>query len=59
LPKRRRTCSTSGGAPHTRPLRIYTLDPSVSGRTGGIATVDVPYEDLDPGPAGTLFTLIA
>jgi len=45
------------GAPHTRPLRIYTLDPSVSGRTGGIATVDVPYEDLDPGPAGTLFEI--
>ena len=40
------------GAARTRPLRIFTLDPSVSQRTGGIATVDVPYEDLEVGPAG-------
>src|SRR5438552_9002957 len=45
------------GAPKTRPLRIYTLDPSVSQRTGGVATVDVPYEALAPGPAGTLFAV--
>jgi hypothetical protein len=36
-------------------LRIFTLDPSVSQGIGGVATVDVPYEDLEPGPAGTLF----
>jgi hypothetical protein len=52
-----RPYSRVAGAPHTRPLRIFTLDPSVSGRAGGIATVDVPYEDLDPGPAGTLFEI--
>jgi hypothetical protein len=43
------------GAAQTRPLRIFTLDPSLSSRTGGIATVNVPYEDLQPGPAGRLF----
>src|ERR1043165_8482141 len=43
------------GAAQSRPLRIFTLDPSVSARVGGIATVDVPYEDLQPGPIGRLF----
>ena len=43
------------GAPLSRPLRIYTLDPSVSDRLGGVATVNVPYEKLEPGPIGSLF----
>jgi hypothetical protein len=43
------------GAPAFRPLRIYTLDPSVSDRLGGVATVAVPYEKLAPGPIGSLF----
>jgi len=42
-------------APLVRPLRIYTLDPSVSDRLGGVATVFVPYEKLAPGPVGSLF----
>jgi hypothetical protein len=42
-------------APLSRPLRIYTLDPSVSDRFGGVATVQVPYEKLAPGPVGSLF----
>lgn len=42
-------------APAFRPLRIYTLDPSVSDRLGGVATVAVPYEKLEPGPIGSLF----
>ena len=41
--------------PLVRPLRIYTLDPSVSDRMGGVATVLVPYEKLEPGPIGSLF----
>ena len=45
-------------APLTRPLRIYTLDPSVSDRTGGVATVLVPYEKLEPGPIGSLFKVV-
>ena len=42
-------------APTGRPLRIYTLDPSVSDRLGGVATVLVPYEKLEAGPTGSLF----
>ena len=45
------------GSPQTRPLRIFTLDPSVSHRVGGIATVEVPYEPLEPGPVGALFAV--
>jgi hypothetical protein len=45
------------GAPLTRPLRIYTLDPSVSDRLGGTATVLVQYEKLEPGPIGSLFAV--
>src|SRR5690606_22368759 len=41
--------------PLYRPLRIYTLDPSVSDRIGGVATVNVPYEKLEKGPVGALF----
>ena len=52
-----RPYQTSAGAPSVRPLRIYTLDPSVSHRLGGIATVEVPYETLQPGPVGALFEL--
>ena len=44
-------------APLYRPLRIYTLDPSVSDRVGGVATVNVPYEKLEPGPVGSLFAV--
>jgi hypothetical protein len=44
-------------APLVRPLRIYTLDPSVSDRMGGVATVLVPYEKLEPGPVGSLFAV--
>src|SRR3954465_7042993 len=45
-------------APSTRPLRIYTLDPSVSDRLGGVATVQVPYEKLESGPMGALFKIV-
>jgi hypothetical protein len=44
-------------APLYRPLRIYALDPSVSARIGGVATVQVPYEELAPGPVGALFDI--
>src|SRR5690606_38944754 len=44
-----------GRGPLHRPLRIYTLDPSVSDRIGGVATVNVPYEKLEKGPVGALF----
>lgn len=41
--------------PITRPLRIYTVDPSVPRVDGAIATVQVPYEPLKPGPQGCFF----
>ncbi len=43
------------GDPLYRPLRIYTLDPSVSRLEGATATINVPYEPLQPGPVGHLF----
>ncbi|MEO7274871.1 MAG: peptidase M4 [Vicinamibacterales bacterium] len=46
-------------APLVRPLRIYTLDPSVSDRIGGVATVNVPYEKLERGPIGSLFRIVS
>lgn len=45
--------------PLYRPLRIYTLDPSHSKLEGGVATVDIPYEPLEPGPKGRLFEVDA
>ncbi|MGE5814792.1 MAG: peptidase M4 [Acidobacteriota bacterium] len=45
--------------PLVRPLRIYTLDPSVSDRVGGTSTVCVPYERLRSGPIGSLFVVSA
>ena len=47
------------GAPLVRPLRIYTLDPSVSARLGGVVTAPVPYEKLEPGPSGSVFHVVA
>jgi hypothetical protein len=44
-------------APVSRPLRIYSLDPSVSDRLGGVAVVQVPYEKLELGPVGALFDI--
>ncbi|HEU4884446.1 MAG TPA: hypothetical protein VFT45_19470 [Longimicrobium sp.] len=41
--------------PLYRPLRIYALDPAVSTQEGAVATVDVPYEPLEPGPVGDFF----
>src|SRR5687767_8876681 len=43
------------GDPLYRRLRIFSLDPSVSRLEGAEATVKVPYEPLQPGPAGSLF----
>jgi hypothetical protein len=43
--------------PLYRPLRIYAIDPSASRLEGAIATIDVPWEPLQPGPAGRLFVV--
>jgi hypothetical protein len=41
--------------PSTRRLRIFGIDPSASSRDGKIATTEIPYEPLQPGPIGQLF----
>jgi len=46
-----------GNHPVSRQLWIYTLDPSVSDRLGGVTKVDVPWEPLEPGPKGELFEI--
>jgi hypothetical protein len=38
-----------------RPLKVFTLDPETSKIDGGIATIEVPWEPLRPGPTGLLF----
>ena len=43
------------GDPLYRPLRIFSLDPSVSRLEGAEAMVRVPYEPLAPGPVGRIF----
>ena len=45
------------GDPLRRPLKIFTLDPETSKIDGGIATIDIPWEPLQPGPAGLLFVV--
>src|SRR4051794_27412269 len=44
--------------PLYRPLRIYAIDPSASRDDGAIATVNIPYEPLMPGPTGCLLRVI-
>jgi hypothetical protein len=51
------TFRRDGRGPTTRPLRIYTLDPSVSQRLGGTTIVNVPLEPLRDGPVGSLFAI--
>jgi hypothetical protein len=55
LQARLKPAARDSRAPLYRPLRIYTLDPSVSDRLGGVAVVQVPYEKLERGPIGALF----
>ncbi len=43
------------GDPVYRPLKIFTMDPSISRLDGAIATLKVPYETLRPGPCGAVF----
>ncbi|HUQ48818.1 MAG TPA: hypothetical protein VM053_11360, partial [Gemmatimonadaceae bacterium] len=46
------------GEPLYRPLRIYTLDPTISRRDGSVTTVNVPFEPLDVGPTSSLLEII-
>jgi hypothetical protein len=44
--------------PIYRPLRIYTLDPTASRVEGAIATINVAYEPLEPGPKGRMIEVL-
>jgi hypothetical protein len=44
--------------PLYRPLRIFTVDPAQSRLEGAIATVNVAYEPLEPGPVGALLEVV-
>jgi hypothetical protein len=43
--------------PTTRRLRIFAVDPSALVREGKYATIEIPYEELEPGPVGHLFAV--
>jgi len=53
-----RAYERGSGEPLYRPLRIFTMDPSVSRRDGAVALVKVPYEPLEPGPVGALLEVL-
>ncbi|HYZ32047.1 MAG TPA: hypothetical protein VE684_07155 [Crenalkalicoccus sp.] len=44
--------------PVYRPLRIFALDPSASRLDGAVATINLPYEDLKPGPKGAVLEVV-
>ncbi|HET8744102.1 MAG TPA: hypothetical protein VFM98_00745 [Ramlibacter sp.] len=44
--------------PLYRPLRIFTVDPAQSRLEGAVATVNVAYEPLEPGPTGALLAVV-
>ena len=45
------------GDPLTRPLKVFTRDSTTSRVDGAIATIEIPWEPLDPGPLGALFAV--
>lgn len=47
-----------GDEPVYRPLRIYTVDPTQRRLEGAVATVNVAYEPLQPGPVGALLEVV-
>lgn len=50
-----RAYERKSGDPLTRPLRVFAVDPSLRRMDGAVATIQVPYEPLLPGPVGRLF----
>ena len=44
--------------PVYRPLRIFALDPSASRLDGAIATLNLAYEKLTPGPRGAVLEVV-
>jgi hypothetical protein len=54
-----RSYERSHDDPIYRPLKIYTVDPSLGRLQGATAVINVPYEPLKPGPTGTRFIIEA
>lgn len=46
------------GDPVFRPLQVYSTDPADSELDGTRVAVNVPYEELAPGPVGSLFEVV-
>lgn len=44
--------------PRRRRLRTFAFDPMTSRLTGGVLTLDVPMEPLEPGPVGKLLQVV-
>ena len=44
--------------PLYRPLRIYALDPNARRLEGAVATVNIPFEPLGPGPKAALLEVV-
>ena len=52
-----RTRPRRPGDPIKRALKVYTLDSSTARNDGAVATIDIPWEALTPGPVGLLFAI--
>lgn len=48
----------TAGDPVYRPLRVFTVDPTVSVVEGATAIVNVPYEPVGPGPSGSVLEVL-
>lgn len=57
-PAEARSYERGRGDPIYRPLRIYTVDPVRRRLEGAVATINVPYEPLRPGPVGRRFEVV-
>src|SRR5262245_61180078 len=50
-----RTYRRRPGDPLKRQLKVYTLDSTTARTDGAVATIEIPWEPLGPGPEGVLF----
>ncbi|HEX8621418.1 MAG TPA: hypothetical protein VF718_05550 [Allosphingosinicella sp.] len=57
-PVQARSYERHKGDPIYRPLKIYTVDPVRRRLEGAVATINVPYEPLEPGPVGRRFEVV-
>ena len=57
LPTRMAPYAPGPDDPRTRSLWIYTSDPANVGLRQPLSRAEIPYEPLQPGPAGTLFAV--